>query len=285
MKQISTVNKNKTYEAIKFIIIASLFFSIVNICVKEVNRIPSYEIAFFRTIISLLMSLYSIWRLKLKPWGNNKKYLILRGFFGTISLLLFFYTIQKMPLATAITIQYLSPIFSTIVAIFMLKERTKPIQWIFFCCSFLGILVLKGFDSRVELIYLILGIISAFTSGLAYNCVRKLKDYDHPVITVFYFPLVSLPLIAPYTAFNWVQPMNMDWVYLLLTGILTQLAQIYMTKAYQSEKMSIVSNFSYIGAIFAIISGYLVFHEALYLNTFIGIALIISGAIFSSIYK
>ncbi|MEK7433039.1 MAG: DMT family transporter [Cyanobacteriota bacterium] len=280
-----SLNKIKTTDGIKFILISSFCFAIINVMVKKLDNIPTYEIAFFRTFISLIMSYYSIKTLSLNPWGNNKKYLILRGLFGTIAFLLFFYTLQKMPLATAITVQYLAPIFTTIISVFFLKEKIKISQWFFFAISFSGIIFLKGFDSRVSIYYLVIGIISAFLSASAYNCIRKLKDYDHPAIIVFYFPLVSIPIIGPYTILNWVQPYGIQWFYLLATGFLTQIAQIYMTKAFHSDKLSVVSNFSYIGAVFALFFGYFIFDEKISLLSGFGIILVILGAILSSIYK
>ncbi|MFN8671893.1 MAG: DMT family transporter [Candidatus Sericytochromatia bacterium] len=283
LKKTNTLLKEN--EGIKFIIISSLFFSFVNILVKKLDNIPSYEIAFFRALISVLISYYTIKKLNINPWGNNKKILILRGIFGTAGLLIFFFSIKIMPLATATTLQYMSPIFSTLLAFFILKERTKVIQWIFFIISFIGAFLLKGIDSNVSLFYILLGMLGASMSGFAYNYIRKLKDSDHPLVIVFYFPLVSMPILTPYTLYNWINPNLIQWIYLLFIGIFTQIAQLYMTKAYQSEKIAIVSNFSYIGAIFSIIGGYFIFNEIISFSSILGMFLIIIGAILSSIYK
>src|SRR5690606_21747805 len=58
-------------------------------------------------------------------FGNNKNWLLLRGVAGMTALFLFFYTLQNMPLASATTIQYLSPVFTVILAIFINRERVK----------------------------------------------------------------------------------------------------------------------------------------------------------------
>lgn len=284
-KEIKEDKNNLLSSGIKNMLMASFYFSIVNVLVKLLSNIPSYEVALFRTFISLIMSWMMIRQASINPWGNNKKDLLLRGFFGTISLLLYFYTLQNMPLASAVTIQYLSPIFTTILATFILKEKTKSLHWLFFLISFSGVLLIKGFDTRLSSEILSLGIISAFTSGMAYNFVRKLKDTDHPIVTVFYFPLVSVPIIAPYALFHWIQPHGIEWIYLILVGIFTQQAQVHMTKAYQSEKISIVSNFNYTGIIFALAMGYIVFGEGLNLYSIMGTIMIITGAILISKYK
>jgi len=78
--------------------------------------------------------------------GNDKPNLLGRAFFGAMGVILFFYTIHNAPLATAVTLQYLSPFFATITGIWMVKERVRLIQYVFFAISFLGIFIIKGFD-------------------------------------------------------------------------------------------------------------------------------------------
>jgi len=266
----------------KYILLSSFVFALVNVGVKFLKHIPAYEIVFFRGLVTLVIGYILIRKEKLNPWGNNKKLLLLRGAAGTIALILYFYTLQNMPLASAVTIQYLSPMFTIIIAGLILKEYAKPIQWLFFAVSFAGVLMIKGFDIRVTITELVVGIISALFSGLAYNFIRKLKDYDHPLVVVFYFPLVTVPIVGIYSLFNWIVPNLLDWLILILVGLGTTIAQIYMTMAYQSDRAANISNFNYIGTIYAIAFGYFLFGELLNFYGLIGIAMIIFGVIMCS---
>ena len=267
---------------VKYIIISSFFFALMNIGVKYLHNIPAYEIVFFRGLVTLIVGYFLIVRKNLNPWGNNKRLLLFRGISGTIALLLYFYTLQRMPLASAVTIQYLSPIFTIIIASWMLKEHARPIQWLFFLVSFAGVIMIKGFDARITTIELLIGVISAVFSGLAYNFIRKLKDYDHPLVVVFYFPLVTVPVVGIYTIFNWVTPEAWDWVIIAMVGLATTIAQIYMTKAYQVEKAANISNFNYLGSIYALAFGYFLFGELINIYGLLGIALIIFGVVMCS---
>ncbi|GIR12164.1 MAG: hypothetical protein CM15mP23_07390 [Cryomorphaceae bacterium] len=67
-----------------------------------------------------------------------------RGMFGTIGLCLFFITLQNIPLAGAVTIQYLSPVFTTLFAVVLLGERVKKVQWFFYPCLYRS-MPIKGF--------------------------------------------------------------------------------------------------------------------------------------------
>ena len=272
----------KISPGIKYILLSTIFFALMNIGVKFLKHIPSAEIVFFRAFVTLIVGYILIRRKGLSPWGNNKKILLFRGIAGTIGLVLYFYTLQKMPLASAVTIQYLSPIFTILIAGFMLKETARPIQWLFFTISFAGVLLIKGFDMRISTVEMIIGVVAAICSGFAYNFIRKLKDYDDPLVVVFYFPLVTVPVVGIYTAFNWVMPGLWDWLILAMVGLATTIAQIFMTKAYQVDKAANISNYNYLGSIYALVLGYVIFDELIGIPALFGIGLIIFGVVMCS---
>lgn len=257
----------------------------MNIGVKYLENIPAYEIVFFRALVSLVVCYFLILRAKLSPWGNNRKLLIYRGLFGTAALMMYFYTLQNMPLASAVTIQYLSPIFTIIIAGIVLKEPPRAIQWLFFLVSFAGVVMVKGFDPRISVPELLIGIGSAICSASAYNFIRKLKDFDDPLVVVFYFPLVTVPIIGSYTAFHWVIPSLTDWIILILIGLATTVAQIFMTKGYQLEKAANISNYNYLGSVYAIAFGFILFSETISLLGYSGIFLILFGVIMGSRFR
>lgn len=277
--------KSTTNRAIGFMLISVLGFSLMNLTVKYLHRIPAIELVFFRSIISLCLCLIAFKRGRINPWGNQKLFLILRGVFGVTALSIFFYTLQKLPLGSAITIQYLSPIFTAFFGIFILGEKVKSLQWLFFLMAFSGIAMVKGFDPNVTPTLFAMGIVSALFSGLAYNCIRKVKDTDHPLVVVFYFPLIATPVMGLLSIFNWIQPLGIEWLLLLAMGILTQIAQVYMTKALQSAEINEVISFKYLGIILAL--GFdLVLFDVVYSSfALMGIGLVLLGVLSNVIYK
>ncbi len=272
-------------DGIRYILLSTFALAIMNIFAKLLAHLPFIEVVMFRGFFSLVACYYILKRRKINLWGNNKKLLIARGLFGTCGLVLYFYTLQEMPLATVVTLQYLSPIFSTILSIFMLGETAKPIQFLFLLISFSGVLIMKGFDSNISYFLLFIGVLSAAFSSIAYNIIRKLKDSDNPLVIVFYFPLITIPIVTPYVIYSWEMPHGIDWIYLFIVSATTHLAQYYMTKAYQAEKLSKVANLNYIGTIYALLSGYFLFNESFSIWSIIGIFFVVLGAILSSFYK
>lgn len=273
------------FHPVVHMLLSTFFFALMNLCVKLVAHIPAVEIILFRSLISLIFSYLLIRRLQINPLGNNRKYLLLRGFFGMISLTTFFFTLQKLPLASAVTLQYLSPIFTVMFAVFFLHERVHLVQWLCFAIAFAGVVIIRGFDTRVELPYLILGIVSAMFSGLAYNSVRILRDSDHPLVVVFYFPLVALPFSAGACLFRWVTPVGTDWIWLLLVGVLTQIAQVNLTYALQQERLAQISGLNYLGIVYALIFGYFFFGESYHWVVLVGIFLVLTGVLLNFFIK
>ncbi|MCP2045697.1 DMT family transporter [Pontibacter sp. HSC-36F09] len=272
-------------KGVRFMLLSTLFFSLMNVCVKLVPHIPAMEIILFRSAVSIVISYFALNRQKVSVWGNNRGLLIMRGLTGSSALVLFFNTLQNLPLATAATIQYLSPIFTTILGVFIVKEKVKPWQWVFFAISFGGIIVIEGLDATADSLYVWMGVASALFSGLAYSSIRRLNTREHPLVIVFYFPLVALPIAGVYSLFHWVQPEGWDWGILLLVGILTQLGQYYMTMSYQAEEISKVANLNYIGIIYALSLGFVLFDEHFQLATYVGMALVLVGVILNVRYK
>lgn len=260
-------------------------FALMNLIVKFLQRIPPTELVLFRSLVSLVLSVWFIHRQKLNPWGNQRLILILRGLFGAIALTLFFYSLQKLPLGTALIIQYLSPIFTSLFAIFILKEPMRHAQWVFFAISLLGVVIIKGYNANLSPYLLGLGVLSAIFSGLAYNMVRLLRDTEAPIVVVFYFPLVATPIMLVFSLSIWVMPLGWEWGGLLLMGILTQFAQLQMTKALQKATLNRIAGFKYLGVAFALIFDIVIFNVQYAYTAIIGMCMVILGVVLNLISK
>lgn len=256
----------------------------MNVLVKFVPGIPAVEIVFFRSIVSLILSWIFIKKAGISVFGKNKKLLIARGVFGTIALVLAFYLLQNIPLASAITILYLSPIFTTILSIFIVKEKVKPLQWLFFLTAFGGVLIIQGFDARIDWIFLGIGLVSSLFMGLAYNTIKIIGIKESPLVVIFYFPLVAMPVTGIWTAANWVMPEPWEWAVLLLIGVVVQLAQYFMTVAYQKEDLSRVVSIKYFGIVYALGFGWFVFDEFFNAYAYLGMGAVLFGVIGNLIY-
>jgi len=279
-------------KAIGFILISVVCFAIVNVFVKHLilQGLPAHELVLFRSLVSITFCLYIIKKRKIPFFGVNKKWLVARGLFGTTALLMFFLTLKDLPLAVATTIQYLSPIFTIIFAIYLNSQKIRPIQYLFFFISFLGIFIIKIDDffyseSTISWPPLLLGLVSAVLSGMAYNSIIKCKSTDAPITIVMYFPLMAIPIMSIWSFLNFVIPEGIQWVYILLLGCFTQLAQVSMTKALTSEKASVVTPYKYTGSVFAVSFGMIFFDEFLSWTVFLGIIVVLTGILVNTFFE
>ena len=263
---------------------ATFFFSMMNVCIKKISHIPPMETTFFRCLVSMLFCFAIIARDRLDWKGSNRIMLIARGTAGTIAVVTFIITLQHLPLAPAVTIQYTSPIFTTLIAIFILGENIRWIQFLFFGISFAGVAMIKGFNGNISFGYLTLGLFSALCSGVAYNLVRSLKEKEHPIVVVLHFQLVGTIIGFVGCFFDWRMPQGSDWIYLLLTGILTQLGQINLTKSLQSERIAITASLNYLGILYALIFGVFFFGELYTASIITGIIFVVAGVLLNVIF-
>lgn len=144
--------------------------------------------------------------------------------------------------------------------------------------------MIKGFDSHIPVGYFLLGLFSAFTSGIAYNLVRSLKEKEHPIVIVLHFQLVGTVIGLIGCFFDWRLPQGTDWIYLLTIGILTQLGQVNLTKSLQAERIAITSSLNYLGILYAIAFGIFFFGESYTTSIIAGIILVVGGVLLNIIF-
>lgn len=272
-------------KSVRYMLIAGLSFAVMNVFVKFVSHMPTMEVVFFRSVFSFVASYVILKKMDIPILGSNKKLLFFRGLAGCLGLVGSYYTIQHIPLASAVTLNYLSPLFTAVMGIFLVKQKVMPLQFLFFILAISGVLLIRGFDPRVNFFDVFMGLGAAFFAGLAYNIIALLKTSEHPLVIMFYFPLVTLPIAGAFCLFNWYTPQGWDWFYLLCIGIMTQIAQYYMTKSYQTANLAKVSILNYLGVVYALVAGYYFFGETYDLVSMCGILVIVLGVLMNILFS
>jgi len=293
-------------KGILFIVLSGICFLLVNFFVKlfgqsgatnemfshHFQHIPAHELVLARSLVSFLISA-AIIKLRGYPFlGVNKKWLLIRGASGTIALTIFFMTIQNLPFAIAAVIQYLAPIFTMLFTMIIIGDRIYRIQWLFVSFAFIGVALISLQDLisskdgiAIDYLWLGLGMLSASISGIAYTAIVKLKSTDHPINIVLYFPMVSIPFMVIWCMFDYVHPIGIEWIFLILIGVFTQFAQILLTKALHFGHASVIVPFQYLGIIYALLIGLFIFDERLNVIVYLGVFLILVGVLLNTVYR
>ncbi len=290
--------ENQVSKGIKYMLLASLLFAFMGAMAKELSdSMSSVEVVFFRNVFGVLFILISIYKSPLKQLGGKFWLLIFRGVAGFVALLFFFYNISQISLGEAMTFSKTSTIFTAVLAYIFLHEKLGIKGWFGVFIGFIGILFITEFDGSSLEKSDYLGIFSGVGAALAYTSVRELrKFYDTRAIVLSF---MSVGTIAPmilmiigsfysnpdldFMLGTFVMPKIGDWIYIVLLGIFSTYAQIYMTKAYSFAKAGIIGTISYSNIVFSIILGLFLGDAFPSLTIILGIVLIvISGLLVSN---
>ncbi len=276
---------NISKKAIIYILISSIAFTIMNLLIKQVSRLPAFELVFFRSIGTLSLVYYLLRKHKIPALGSKRPILFIRAFAGLASLTLYFWALKTTPVGTATSLRYMSPIFAAILAVFILKEKIKPIQWLLFILAFIGVIIIKGFSIDVSLVGMIAILCSSLLVGLVFVLIRKIGTSEHYLVIIFYFMFVAFCISGLISIFHWEKPAGIEWFYLICTGIAGFIGQMTMTQALQMEETSAIVPFKYSEIIFTLFAGWILFGEQQTILSLIGISCILIAVILNTLVK
>lgn len=214
---------------------------------------------------------------KISLLGKRRKVLALRGFTGFIALCFYFYAISKLPLATAVVLNYTAPIFTAVLSILFLRERPSLLLISMIAVSFCGVYFLVGVDLKEWNIAVLIGLFSGFFAALSYVLIRFIRYRESPIPVIFYFMSVSTVGSALFLPFEFRWPDALTWLALGGVGLCAFYAQIWLTISLRRAPASLISPFSYLNPLLSFAYGYFFFKEAATFSAVVGALLIISG--------
>ncbi len=248
---------------------------------------PIPQLVFFHNVIPLICLL--IWRLFRKPEGEcflphmpRKKapLYLTRSIPGTIAWILFFYAVTQMPLADVTAVSFTGPLFTTVLAVFILKEKIGIHRIIGLVVGFIGMMIVvkPGMNSFEPASLVIMGavVIWAFV-----DISIKVLGRTEPVFNqTFYLTLCVSAFSLPLALSKWHMPELSDLPALIILGLLFLLNIIAVTNAYKYADFSVVMPVDFSRLVMTAIVGYVIFGEHLSLTTILGSLVIISSILY-----
>lgn len=283
-----------------WMLFAAFTFAFMGVCVKLASSLYSTsEIVMYRGLIgsAILFTLMQAHRGTLKTRFPLQH--LWRSIIGVISLWMWFYSISKLPLATAMTLNYTAPIWIAVILFAGNWWRDKQrFDWgmaAAILLSFIGVLLLLQPSVQTGQWWAgAVGLLSGIGSSLAYLQVRKLGRMGEPEYrVVFYFSATGavaglLGVLAGPTLADGVQwhPHSTKGALLLVTiGITAAVAQMAMTRAYRLGKALFTANLQYTGIVFSSIWGILIWNDVLGWSGWLGIAVILASGLAATFYN
>jgi drug/metabolite transporter (DMT)-like permease len=282
-----------------WMLLAGLLFACMGALVKlGATRFSSSELVFYRSVFSFLfigaMMARSGTGLATPHWRGH----VWRGLSGTVAMMLFFYCISVLPLATAITLNYSSSLFLAALTVVVAREKLHLPLGVTLALGFIGVLLLLHPTlAHAQLLNGLLGLLSGALAGVAIFNVRQLGQRGESARRiVFYFNLMAVAgsgawmlgagMIgsgmagagaygAPHL------PALADLPLLLAIGASATLAQLAMTHAYRIGHTLAISSLSYSTIAFASLFDWLFWQRALPLAAWLGMLLIIASGVVS----
>eukprot|EP00727_Mastigamoeba_balamuthi_P007189 m51a1_g3090 hypothetical protein (359) ;mRNA; r:85915-87542 len=242
---------------------SSFLYSVVTLLVKMTTRlgVAAMELVVIRSGLQLAMCLVWLGASRVSPLGPRKSWALLwtRAVVGIVSMCMWMLAIKMLPLADAVVINFLSPVFTTIFGFLILKERITKAEVGGYLLCFVGIL----FVARPPFIFGRL----ADTSGSDIPWKERLVGVKigkiHPFVVVTYLSASGLviPPVGCYLFEHFSAPTARAWAYLVLLSFVGFGAQGLLTLALQLGRAGRVMMASYLQIIFAFVWGLVFLHE------------------------
>jgi drug/metabolite transporter (DMT)-like permease len=191
--------------------------------------------------------------------------------------------VRLIPLATATTIMFLSPILVTALSVILLKEHVGLRRWIGVGIGFLGaMIVVRPWESDTDMFFLgaILLLLAALLNANYQIITRKVRLYDVPMTSLFYTAMVGAVATSAIVPWYWEWPKAGDWLLLIATGFAGGVGHLCLIQAFRHAPASVVAPFSYSSLIWATMFGWLFFSEWPTASTWLGATLIIGSGLY-----
>ncbi|HPQ81036.1 MAG TPA: DMT family transporter [bacterium] len=263
-------------KGILWMALAQTAFVVAWSCVKLVGeRIPVFEITFFRSAISvvLIVPLVHLRRGSLR--GRAVKNLLLRSAFGTAAMLLSFYAMIHMDLGNATTLFNTMPIFVALLAPAMIGEPFERKQLLLILGGFAGIALVLRADAGIFEGLGLMAVGAGFLAAIAMIFVRKLTSTDSVFVVTFFFTGFAALVSLPVAAIGYVAPTPHEWALIALIGIAATLGQILLVHAYRFGHAATIAPFAYVSVVGSYVSGVLIFGAIPDIQSIAGAAIVI----------
>jgi S-adenosylmethionine uptake transporter len=282
-----------------WMLLGAAFFATMGVCVKFASAyFNAYELVFYRGLVGMVFLAFIARQKRVSLLTRYPGMHAWRSFVGVISLTAWFYAIANLPLATAMTLNYMSGVW---VAAFLVggslinwSAQDGRSAW---SQGPLALTVLTGFAGVVmmlrptieqnQIFAGLIGLMSGFVAAFAYMQVMALGRIGEPETrTVFYFAIGTA--IAGALGMSWAGVSEWNWthaIWLLPVGLFASLGQLCMTRAYSKGATLVVANLQYSGIVFAALYSLLLFGDDIPLIGWAGMVLIIASGMVATLLR
>jgi len=282
-----------------WMLLAAAFFATMGVCVKFGSQhFNSAELVFYRGVVGVIFLSILAKQQKVSLRTQYSGMHLWRSAIGVSSLSAWFYAIAHLPLATAMTLNYMSSVW---IAAFIVggslvnwNPQDGRSAWsqgplaLSVIAGFVGVvMMLRPTVDQNQIFAGLIGLMSGFGAAFAYMQVMALGRLGEPASrTVFYFALGTA--VAGLIGMGFAGVSEWHWqraVWLLPVGVFASLGQLCMTRAYSQGATLVVANLQYSGIVFAALYSLLLFGDDIPLVGWAGMALIVLSGMTATLLR
>lgn len=273
--------KNDTTLAIYLIVLSCVFYSALNAVIKLAGlTISSYNIAFFRGVFCLITIAPFLLFIKFDFVKDFRDFMggnIARVFLAFGGTYCFAEGLKNTPLNEAVAITFSTPILTCILSVIILKDRLNAEKFIAIFLGISGVVIILQ-PSIENVSYSSFHILAASLIWAISSIIIKIISKSlSPVLMIFHVSLLTVALSSAYFFSNPYIPTYQEAKILFSIGVLQNIAQILMIRAYQKTNLSVIAPFDFIRLILGALLGSFLFNEIIELRTLAGAIMIIAG--------
>jgi drug/metabolite transporter (DMT)-like permease len=261
---------------------SGMSFALMMVLVRHVSTsVHPFEAAFFRNLFGLAFMMPWLLRSGVKALATQRLGgHVIRAVIGLSAMLCLFMAVSLMPLAEVTALTFAAPLFATVGATLVLKERVKLRRWTATLVGFLGVMIILRPGLEVVSPAALVALAAAALMAGAMVSVRSLALSEHPAAIVIYFGLLVTPMSLVPALFVWKTPSLELLFWFLLIGLAATAGQILMTKAFAAAEASAVMPFDFSRLVFVSLFGMMLFGEMPDGWTYVGAAIILAAAVY-----
>lgn len=266
-------------KAIVFALVSAVSFSIMGAFVKLAEGVPLWDKVVFRNLITFVVSLAICLRNGTPVLGNlgSRRFLTIRGILGLLGVSCYFYAIDNLLLADAVSLNKLAPFVAAVLAALLLREKLGGGVVGALVVAFAGTLLVVKPRFDLEMLPFVVALGSAFFAGSAYTALRYLGSKEEPETIILWFSAITVVCLAPMSLASASMWSVRSVLLLAAIGLSAAVGQFGLTFAYRYGPAAEVSLLGYATIVFSATIGWIFWAERPDLASLIGGALIIGA--------
>ena len=264
-------------QGILWMLLNAFWFSVMTSIVRYISiDLNVFVVVFFRNIFAVpIIALFILPYRKNLFSFNRLKIHFPRACIAILAMTLWFYAITIMQLPEAVSLSFITPLFTSIAAMIFLKEKVGYYRCGALIIGFVGVLIIlrpTPNNFKYAAIFVLAATLLWSVSSLL---AKSLTKTEHPNVIVFFLTLFMTPMSLPLAIKNWQWPNSEQLIWLFVLGMVSNFSHMALSKALSKTNMTVIMPFDFARLVFILLIAYFIFHQKPDIWTLVGGTIII----------